>query len=451
MAGIKAAGDLYQGGMTDTLILEARDRVGGRLVSVNSSLNRNLKYDMGALWFHDALKNPLFEKAKKLGNVNYFFDDGKNDYVSEKSASIPPWKFERVVEEISTYCQLAYESDPSKKDISLHELCNEYLEKYGSLLNSDEHEYALQVVRMWLEMWDGILWDDSSSKHAFAILSHLGRNAFVTNGYTTVLENEASVLPDGYRHNNIKLNTKVEKIDYSSDNVVVVKTKDETFTADYVVVTIPLSLLSLLDPTDQSYVSWEPQLPSRFTDIWPHSSFGSLGKVVFEFKDCFWSKDTHRYYVLASETDGSGKPRPWQHPTLLVNYYPMTQTPSLVALTQKPVLRQVENMTEDEIWALFEPVVAKIATGPVQKPFKIHCTPWNNDPWTRGSYSATEVGSIDPSIIGRTFAGGVTDRVRFAGADTAEGSSNGCAHGAWFTGEREARHILTHAKVGSKL
>lgn len=450
MAGVKTAVDLNEGGITDTLILESRDRLGGRLVSVDSSLNPNVKYDLGALWFHDALNNPLLQKAKQLGNIEFFFDDGKQEFLCEDE-TIPVWKFEAVMTEIMTYCGLSYGEDPSKKDISVHELCQEYLENYGELLTPDERKYAFQVVRMWCELWFGILWDDASAKYAAGVV-HYGRNAFVKSGYVAVFNNELIELPDSYKEKNIKLNSQVVNIDYLNPNLVTVTTKNkETYTADYVVVTIPLSLLSLQDPQDECYLSWAPTLPSKFTDLWPHGAYGSLGKVVFEFPKCFWSEDTHRFNVLATEGEVDIKAKPWQHPTILINYYALCKTPSLVAVMQEPVLKQVENMTQDEIWTLFEPVISKIATGKVVKPFKIHTTSWNKDQWARGSYSATRVGSIDPSIITETLAEGLNERVRFAGAETIDGSANGCAHGAWYSGLREAAHILEHAKVDDKL
>lgn len=452
MAGVKTAIDLYQAGVLDTVILEARDRVGGRLVSHRSTLNSNLKYDFGASWFHDALKNPLFEKAQKLGNVNYYFDDRKYVYLCKDSKEIPTWKFERIVGEIADYVSLAYEEDPLKKDVSLREICDEYLAKYGKHLTSDEKKYAKQVVRMWSELWDGISWEDTSAKQANYQSGHYGRNAFVTNGFATVFQNELRELPKWYQENNIKLNTHVKHIDYSNPKLVKVTTSSgEVYTADYLVSTIPFSLLSLSDSADKCFVSWNPPLPPRFTSMWPDCVFGSLGKVVFEFEQRFWPKDVERFYVLASEDDSSGQARPWQHPTLIVNYYAMTSTPSLVCLTQEPVSRQVENMSQEEIWKLFEPIISQIATSPVRKPFKVHNTPWNKDEYTRGAYSAARVGSIDNSIICKTFTSGLTDRVRFAGAETIDGSSNGCAHGAWYSGAREARHILKHSKASSKL
>lgn len=451
MAGVKTAIDLYQAGVHDTIILEARDRVGGRLVSHTSTKNANVKYDFGASWFHDALKNPLFDKAQELGNINYYFDDRKHVYVSKECRDIPQWKFASIVGEIGAYANLIYEENPDKKDMTLRELYQEYFAKYGKHLTDDEKKYAHQVVRLWSELWDGVSWEEVSAKQANYQSGHYGRNAFVTNGFVNVFNNELRELPRWYQEQQIKLNTHVKHIEYSNPNSVSVTTSSgEVYTADYLVCTIPLSLLRLTDPTDKCHLSWTPQLPPRFTDLWPSCSFGSLGKVVFEFGQCFWPIDVERFYVLADEVD-SDQPRPWLHPTLIVNYYALTGTPSLVCLTQEPVSLRVEQLTPEAIWNLLEPAISQIASAPVIKPFKVYNTPWNADEYTRGSYSASRCGSVDNSVICNTFAGGLTERVRFAGAETIDGASNGCAHGAWFSGAREARHILRHCKAEMKL
>lgn len=444
MSGVKAAGDLYKAGQTNTLILEARNRLGGRLLSQQSMLDPKVYYDFGALWFHDGLENPLFEKAKKRGNVDFFFDDGKFHYVAEDNDDIPVWDFERVVLEISTFGRRFFEKNPHHNDITLRDMCQKYLEAQEKHLTAKEKKYAQQVVRMWMEMWDGILWDQASAKHSFLWgEDHLGRNAYVKSGFYHVYESELHELPRAYRESRIKCDVQVKHIDYLNPQYVTITTsKGETYQAKHVIVTAPTSILRITDPADKCRLEWTPSLPERLTSLWPETEFGSLGKVVFEFDECFWPEDVQRFYVLASELATAGDARPWQHPALIVNYKAMGSVPSLVILTQNTVSKQVENMSDELVWQLFRPVIEKIATGAVKKPFKVLRTPWNNDVWTRGAYSAGRLGTRPTSEVCDLLAEGVTKRVRFAGAETVSGSANGCVHGAYLSGEREARFIL---------
>lgn len=453
MAGIKTAIDLYNAGELNTIILEARDRVGGRLVSKQSTLNPKVCYDLGALWFHDGLTNPLFKKAKKLGNIDYFFDDGEHRYLSETDKSIPNWVFDKILPEIEAFGQLLYMNDPERPDMTLKDVCLLYLKEHGNELLPDTRKYAIQVVRLWTELWDGISWDQASAKHSFIWgFDHFGRNAYVKNGYRTVFQNELDELPRWYQENNILLEKQVTKIDYSNPDLVSVTVSDgSVYTANYVVVTAPASVLRIVDPADQYYIDWAPSLPLHITSFWPETEYGSLGKVVFEFDHCFWPESVQRFYVLASGVESSGSAKPWQHPTIVVNYRAMSDVPSLVCLTQDPLSKQIERLTKQEIWALFEPVIKQFATGPVQEPFNIINTEWNSDPLLRGSYSAGRLNSRSTDDFCAVLANGVTKRVRFAGAETIAGSSNGCADGAWYSGEREALFILRDLKVKNKL
>src|SRR4029077_1770546 len=63
-AGIGAARRLREAGVVSLLVLEARDRVGGR---VNTIEPAGFPLDRGAEWLHSADRNPLSPIAKSLG------------------------------------------------------------------------------------------------------------------------------------------------------------------------------------------------------------------------------------------------------------------------------------------------------------------------------------------------------------------------------------------------
>ncbi|XP_017142202.1 peroxisomal N(1)-acetyl-spermine/spermidine oxidase isoform X1 [Drosophila miranda] len=68
MAGLSAANHLLQNGCDDFFIIEARGRVGGRIVSI--PLSNNQKIELGANWIHGVLGNPIFEFAMQHGLVS---------------------------------------------------------------------------------------------------------------------------------------------------------------------------------------------------------------------------------------------------------------------------------------------------------------------------------------------------------------------------------------------
>ncbi|KAK6463392.1 corticosteroid binding protein [Scheffersomyces coipomensis] len=466
ISGVKATLDLYNGGVQDTLILEARDRLGGRLLSIDSTNNQSggdVKYDLGASWFHDSLNNPLFDKALAKGNVSYYYDDGKSIFFSPEDKYIEHWKYDAVMEEILTYISLTYQNDPFKPDISLKEICNEYVSLYKSRLTNDQIKYGVSVVRMWAELWHGEDWEKLSAKYTFDGLDHQGRNVFVKNGYRTVFNNELLELPESYRNNNIKLNTQVSSINYTNKKLITIITSDkQEFTCDYLIVTIPQSLLLINDPKDQQYIDWKPILPPHISDILPSVHYGSLGKVVFEFDTIFWPKDVDRFYALTDHQPNHGSNyKPWDFPSIFVNYAAMAQTPSLVALIQAPLAAYIENLDTDPttksqiIWDLFKPLIESFSIiSNIPAPTNIYHTPWTNDKYARGAYGTVKIGSGDPERVTAAFIEGIENRIKFAGAETIDGSANGCAHGGWFSGQREAKFILdriSSEKLNAKL
>lgn len=67
MAGLSAANQLVKNGFTDFKILEARNRIGGRIVNINVG---NSFIELGANWIHGVLGNPIYELAMANGLID---------------------------------------------------------------------------------------------------------------------------------------------------------------------------------------------------------------------------------------------------------------------------------------------------------------------------------------------------------------------------------------------
>lgn len=67
MAGLSAAFYLIKNGCTDFKLLEARGRIGGRIVQISMG---NEKIELGANWIHGVLGNPVYEFAMQHGLVD---------------------------------------------------------------------------------------------------------------------------------------------------------------------------------------------------------------------------------------------------------------------------------------------------------------------------------------------------------------------------------------------
>lgn len=65
--GLSAANSLVKNGIQDFIILEARNRIGGRIISMDVG-TQNI--ELGANWIHGVLGNPIFELAISHGLID---------------------------------------------------------------------------------------------------------------------------------------------------------------------------------------------------------------------------------------------------------------------------------------------------------------------------------------------------------------------------------------------
>lgn len=68
-AGLSAANSLVRNGIQDFIILEARNRIGGRILSIDIGTSTS-KVELGANWIHGVLGNPIFELAINHGLID---------------------------------------------------------------------------------------------------------------------------------------------------------------------------------------------------------------------------------------------------------------------------------------------------------------------------------------------------------------------------------------------
>jgi monoamine oxidase len=88
LAGLGAATRLRQIGL-DCRVLEAADRVGGRAWTVRAEVLGGVWFDMGAVWLHDAERNPLVPIARAAGETLLRSDELRTErtYIGDRLAS----------------------------------------------------------------------------------------------------------------------------------------------------------------------------------------------------------------------------------------------------------------------------------------------------------------------------------------------------------------------------
>lgn len=456
VAGLKAAQELVDGGVpaSQIIILEAQDRVGGRIKTISSGTHH---YDLGASWFHDFLTNCVLHENIADGTLvplDGYFDDKLHMYFSQHGlVDAQALKLEQVRHDIEQYIQLHFTRAVDVPDVSLVEIVQAFFARYGAFLEPEQRRYCGHMMR-YLELWFGITSDNISAK--YAALNHTGRNFFNRKGFSFLTDKLSRGL-------DIRLNEHVSRIERRG--LPRIHSTSGVYFADYVIVTVPQSVLALDEAHDYG-ITWSPPLPAPMRQAINDVHFGALGKVIMEFDEVFWPLSQDRMELIATKMPGNpDTPLPFEYPLLFVNQVPISGAKSLVCLVQSPLTDYLER-NPHRAWEYMRPVLEHLVqpeqANPsepalrkgIPDPVNIIVTDWTLNPYTRGLYTAVHVND-DPSGCLIHLSGeydmcglGAGSKIRFAGEHTiADGA--GCVHGAYQSGRRAAQWILQDMGLSS--
>ncbi|TEA11555.1 Corticosteroid-binding protein [Colletotrichum sidae] len=447
IAGLRAAAVLLEKDI-DVVVLESRDRIGGRVLTVQVG---NDKIDMGAAWMHGTSHNPLVKFIRPLG-IEYYYDDGAPLCFSEFGPLGPHFKAGNVADEFLDYLEHWLEREPDAPDVSADEHIRDFVRKH-ELLTEGERTWAPETLRLH-ETTVALRSEDISSK--FLVDNLLpGRDVYIKSGYDRLLEHVA--LPVRETTGVLKLNHAVKTIQRSgrggAKGMFQVTFQDEedvenTLEADAVIVTVPLGVLQ------SGAIAFEPELSSDLLNGLSKISYGALGKVFFEFREVFWSRhnDSLIYYPTPPElADESERNR---HPVLghcffVTNMYMMTGKPRLCVFVAPPLVQEIEAMAakpdgSKAVSDYFEPLLEVFRLEPLETlppVVDVRVTDWTMDEHAGfGTYSTAKVGD-DPEEWWDALDEEKRSRLQFAGEHCSRGAG-GCVDGAYESGEEAAKRVL---------
>lgn len=481
ISGLKTASELATNGVESVICLESRDRIGGRL-STKKGLNGS--YEFGAAWHHDTLSNGLFLEELQLPEderADFIFDDEDSiAIVDNEKGRLHVDQLDCLRIEFEKWVELKYYDSLEADDVSYFQLCMEFCFTKKDLLTDAQLLHLPQLLR-YMELWHGIDWFKMSGK--WSGIEHNGRNALVLHYEKIVKRISEDII------GSIKLNESVSKITKLPDGKYEIVTNKATYTCDYCVVTVPQSILELScdkHSTEVPRIEFCPPLNAKITSaLTEKASYGSLGKVIFEFDQIKWSTQEGRVLTVheqpcnfvdmvrnnsdfTSFLQGIGEKLArstsncWMNPIFFFNMAKRTNTATFVALIQQPITEYVESLSAEEVEAFFEPALNKVLESLGAKNYikdledklsdpeipllkNIMTTSWSSDPYARGAYSACKPGDDPMELVIALTAG--QGNIRFAGEHTIMDGA-GCAYGAWESGKREARYILESLFTG---
>lgn len=407
ISGLAAAKKL-QGAHVDVKVLEAQDRLGGRL---RTDRIGELTFDEGASWIHGPQGNPLSALADSAGVTTFLTKDESivvyNNHGEKYNQNLleqEEEKYNEILEEIG-----------GKKTPSVSDYLKKHYPKYES-------------NRLWRYMFSAFLEFDTggdidklSSRFFYDDKAFEGEDLLVTNGYDKIID----YLSEGLQ---IELNTWVSHIDYSQDEIQI-KTNQGVFKADYVIVTVPLGVLK------KKGIQFNPPLKSKTQKAIGGLEMGSVNKFICVWDTVFWDADK-QYIGYTPEEKGK------------FNYFLNlnkvdSNKKALMTFTFGDYSEQVEGFTDREVVDNIMDQLKVMYGDSIPEPLLMKRTQWNSNPFTYGAYSF--VGIKGKSSFYKKFKQPKSTHLYFAGEHTSK-PYRGTVHGAYLSGIREADRVLKHIK-----
>ena len=432
-SGVAAAKTLYDGGITDFIILEASDRIGGRMRAVDFA---GVKVEKGANWIQGLNRShpeshPLWPLVQTCGLDGIFSTfDGKHVHVYDNAgANITNSSLLRWDDWDKAYDNAEIISITRKilgqRDIS----AREGLTEGGWVPTTPEDNF----IEWWL--WDANVAEppDTSSLLFIPDPSYIDPGFgdaiyFVTDqrGYAWLMEcvAEEFLKPEDQR---LHLNATVNVVEWSDDCVCVTVKEggktNERYCARYAITTFSIGVLK------SGNVKFVPDLPSWKSDIIDAINMTNYLKIFVEFNETFWDKV--QYIGYADKQRG---------------YFPMFQpmqqflpgNPNVIIATLNGaladhVVNQPIEVTTTEVTQVLRTIYGEGIPNPVD----ILVCDWRNDPLFLGTYTNLPIGVRDYT---RQIITKPNGRLYFCGSATSR--YLGYVHGAYLSGIDTANAIL---------
>nr|XP_009922892.1 PREDICTED: spermine oxidase isoform X4 [Haliaeetus albicilla] len=457
LAGLSAAKALLESGFTDVTILEATDRIGGRVQSVKLG---HATFELGATWIHGSHGNPVYHLAednglleettdgeRSVGRISLYSKNGVAYHLTNNGQRIP----KDVVEEFSDLYNEVYN------------LTQEFFQR-GKPVNAESQNsvgvFTRDVVRkrvkadpddteavkrLKLAMIQQYLKVESceSSSHSMdeVSLSEFGEwteipgaHHIIPCGFIKIVEILARSIPESV----IQLRKPVKCIHWNQS-----VSKEIERVADH----------NILKKRHESL--FHPRLPEEKVMAIEKLGINTTDKIFLEFEEPFWSSECNSIqFVWEDEAESESLTYPeelWYKKicSFDVLYPPERYGHVLSGWICGEEALIMEKCDDETVAETCTEMLRKFTGNPnIPKPRRILRSSWGSNPNFRGSYSYTQVGSsgADVEKLAKPLPYAESSKtapmqVMFSGEATHR-KYYSTTHGAVLSGQREAAHLI---------
>ncbi|KAG1710856.1 hypothetical protein DVH05_013579 [Phytophthora capsici] len=456
VAGLRCASQLiHTKGIKDVVVLEASDRIGGRVLN-NTSFIPGMSIEVGAEFMHGA-NTTLTRMAEQLNvGLREIFTWAQGDggptepapdggigyyYIGDQKRML---KYDDEDEEFLKFnLSVADLSDLENIDqISPHKSMRDYFNEIGlspSMMKLCESGYAntaggpLEDISMRITCRYEKQWIELEDEGDYRVVPSFMR--FVDHfaeGVTT------------------RLNWPVASVDYSdSDRILVTSTHGKQLSCRTLVVTVSTAVFSK--------ITYTPTLPLEKIDAVASFDMRRAGKVLLHMSGRFWAENAHG--VVCSDcflpefwfnsTNGIGHLKPngdtlcvenesnkvadGETQYLITGFAGALYAESFVGIDHEKIIESFLDQLDMIYGTVDEP-------SPAHKHFvKGMYKDFGDEPWIGGGYAFPRVGQSD--FASRDLAAPIDNRIFFAGEATAFEQPGMTVHAAVDTGTRASAQV----------
>ena len=372
-AGLAAGLELQKAGKS-FIVLEARDRIGGRAFT-DTSLG--LPFDMGAHWLHSADVNPFVGIADRLGlayNDQISFE-GEHILRFGTGGPLPQAVQSEIVSYITTSLEGFIAAGKAGRDIPFTAAFDPASRWYPLL-----HQLIGQITSIDPEHCSTL----DAARYVYE-----GGDYPVADGYGALVAANAAGLP-------VTLSTPVTRIDWSGPGVRLA-TPRGTVTARAIILAVPVNVLIA------GSIRFDPALPADLLQAFHDCPMGVSEKLAILLDAPVEGLD-HLYGDVIFDDPAK---RPFN---LHINPF---GRPLLISHMGGSYGAEMERLGDAEMEAIaMEALAEAFGSGMTRRVVKTLRTHWASDPFTLGGYSHAKPGKAAARL---TFSETVGDRIVLAG------------------------------------
>ncbi|MDV8023105.1 NAD(P)/FAD-dependent oxidoreductase [Rhodococcus sp. IEGM 1330] len=371
ISGLVVATLLHRAGQR-VVVLEARDRVGGRVWTMRTDEST---LDVGASWIHGTDDNPLADAVHAFGMRTVEFTVGSYQPDGRPIAYYSP-----------TGARLSDEA-AAQFGADVHHFDELFATTIATSSPGKSFGDAVEATLTQLD------WNDDRLERVREFLGHraeeqlgVGKDLLDVHGLDDdAIEGDEVVFPDGYDELSLRL---AEGLDVRLEHVVtqvrwgrdgvLVDTGSGTFSAERAVVTVPIGVLK------SPAFTVEPPLPEPVSGALERLEMNAFEKVFLQFPSKFWDENV---YAIRQQ----GEAGRWWH-----SWYDVTMPPgrpTLLTFAAGACAQQTRHWSDARIADSVLEALRGLYGDRVVTPDSVYVTRWQDDPFSYGSYSYMTVGS----------------------------------------------------------